>query len=155
LQAVKFHPNSNYVATGSSDKTCRLWDALKGDCVRLLTGHTGAVQALAMSPCGRYLASGGEDRNVLVWDLGSGRKIGALHGHEGMVYSLAFSADSSVLASGAADNTVRLWDVKALGGSGRSANLQLGAFPTKATPVTSVRFTRQNLLLAAGCFNPS
>lgn len=34
-----FHPNSNYIATGSSDRTIRLWDVLTGNCVRIFTGH--------------------------------------------------------------------------------------------------------------------
>lgn len=39
LQCVQFHPNSNYIATGSSDRTIRLWDVLSGNCVRFMTGH--------------------------------------------------------------------------------------------------------------------
>lgn len=39
LQVVQFHPNSNYIATGSSDRTVRLWDVLTGNYVRLMTGH--------------------------------------------------------------------------------------------------------------------
>ena len=39
LQCVQFHPNSNYVATGSSDRSVRLWDCVTGNHVRLMTGH--------------------------------------------------------------------------------------------------------------------
>ena len=39
FQCVQFHPNSNYVATGSTDRTVRLWDVLSGNCVRVMTGH--------------------------------------------------------------------------------------------------------------------
>lgn len=58
-QCVTFHPNSLYLATGSSDRTCRLWDVQRGACVRIFTGHTGAVGSIAISPDGRYLASAG------------------------------------------------------------------------------------------------
>ena len=34
-----FHPNGNYIATGSCDRSVRLWDLLTGQCVRILTGH--------------------------------------------------------------------------------------------------------------------
>ena len=37
-QVVQFHPNGKYIATGSSDHTCRLWDIHSGQCVRLFTG---------------------------------------------------------------------------------------------------------------------
>lgn len=39
LQCVKFHPNGNYLATGSTDKSCRLWDVQTGECVRIFLGH--------------------------------------------------------------------------------------------------------------------
>jgi transcription initiation factor TFIID subunit 5 len=58
-QCVQFHPNSLYLATGSSDWTARLWDVQRGSCVRVFIGHQGAVSSLALSPDGRYLASAG------------------------------------------------------------------------------------------------
>lgn len=59
FQRVKFHPNSNYVVTGSNDKCVRLWDIHSGNCVRLFPGHFGTVYSLAVSPCGRFMASSG------------------------------------------------------------------------------------------------
>lgn len=61
-KTVRFHPNSLYVATGSADRTCRLWDTQTGSCVRVFVGHSGAVSTIALSPDGRYLASAGESR---------------------------------------------------------------------------------------------
>ena len=58
-QVVKFHPNGNYVATGSCDKSVRLWDVINGNCVRIFTGHKAATHALAFSPDGKLLASAG------------------------------------------------------------------------------------------------
>ena len=110
-QTIKFHPNSKYVATGSSDRTCRLWDIHNGNCVRVFTGHTGAVKAVAISPNGKLMASAGEDKSILLWDLKSGKKIKKMTGHTGFNYSIQFSADSNILVSGGSDCTVRVWDV--------------------------------------------
>lgn len=99
------------MVTGSSDRTSRLWDVQKGTCVRVFTGHTGAIKTVAVSPNGRLMASAGDDRSIMLWDLGSGKRIKKMTGHTGLIYSLDFSADNNVLVSGGADSTVRVWDI--------------------------------------------
>uniref|UniRef100_A0A3Q3EZT7 Transcription initiation factor TFIID subunit 5 n=1 Tax=Labrus bergylta TaxID=56723 RepID=A0A3Q3EZT7_9LABR len=170
ITCTRFHPNSNYVATGSSDRTIRLWDVLSGNCVRIFTGHKGPIHALAFSPNGKYLASGATDGRVLLWDIGHGLMIGELKGHTDTIYSLKFSRDGEILASGSMDYTVRLWnamkayddletdDFTATTGhvhlQDNSQELLLGTYMTKSTPVIHLHFTRRNLLLAAGAYNP-
>ncbi|KAG7281981.1 hypothetical protein CRUP_003039 [Coryphaenoides rupestris] len=170
ITCTRFHPNSNYIVTGSSDRTIRLWDVLTGNCVRILTGHKGPIHALAFSPNGKFMASGATDGRVLLWDIGHGIMIGDLKGHTDTIYSLKFSRDGEILASGSMDNTVRLWDAfKAFDDletddftattghihlPENSQELLLGTYMTKSTPVIHLHFTRRNLLLAAGAYNP-
>uniref|UniRef100_A0A3P8XID6 Transcription initiation factor TFIID subunit 5 n=1 Tax=Esox lucius TaxID=8010 RepID=A0A3P8XID6_ESOLU len=170
VTCTRFHPNSNYVATGSADRTIRLWDVLNGNCVRILTGHKGPIHSLAFSPNGKFMASGATDGRVLLWDIGHGLMIGELKGHTDTIYALRFSRDGEILASGSMDNTVKLWDtLKAFddvelddftAATGHihlpenSQELLLGSYTTKSTPVIHLHFTRRNLLLAAGAYNP-
>lgn len=58
-QCVRFHPNSLYLATGSSDRTARLWDVQRGNCVRVFIGHQNIVSTMAFSPDGKTLATAG------------------------------------------------------------------------------------------------
>ena len=60
LQCAAFHPNNNYIATGSQDKTVRMWSVNDAKSVRLLQGHRSCVFALAFSPDGKRLASAGK-----------------------------------------------------------------------------------------------
>lgn len=90
FQCVQWHVNCNYIATGSSDKTVRLWDVQSGECVRIFIGHRSMVLSLAMSPDGRYMASGDEDGTIMMWDLSTGRFITPLIGHTSCVWTLAF-----------------------------------------------------------------
>ena len=89
-QCVQWHANCNYIATGSSDKTVRLWDVQSGECVRIFIGHRSMILSLAMSPDGRYMASGDEDGAIMMWDLSSGRCVMPLIGHTSCVWTLAF-----------------------------------------------------------------
>lgn len=87
---MQWHVNCNYIATGSSDKTVRLWDVQSGECVRVFIGHRSMILSLAMSPDGRYMASGDEDGTIMMWDLSSGCCVTPLVGHTSCVWSLAF-----------------------------------------------------------------
>ncbi|KAF3433328.1 hypothetical protein FNV43_RR24430 [Rhamnella rubrinervis] len=162
VDCVQWHANCNYIATGSSDKTVRLWDVQSGECVRIFIGHRSMILSLAMSPDGRYMASGDEDGAIMMWDLSNGRCVMPLIGHTSCVWTLAFSCEGSLLASGSADCTVKLWDVTTStkvprneeNKSGNTSRLRsLKTLPTKSTPVYNLRFSRRNLLFAAGALS--
>lgn len=87
---MQWHENCNYIATGSSDKTVRLWDIQSGECARIFIGHRSTVLCLAMSPDGRYMSSGDEDGIIMTWDISTGSCISPLTGHTSCVWTLAF-----------------------------------------------------------------
>ncbi|MGH3568815.1 MAG: NB-ARC domain-containing protein, partial [Pseudonocardia sp.] len=56
--------------------------------VRVLTGHTGAVFAVAWSPDGTRLATAGGDASVRLWDPVAGEHLSTLPGHTGAVFAV-------------------------------------------------------------------
>ncbi len=100
------------LATGSIDRTIRLWDPAATRQTGLLRGHEDAVWPVEILPDGRTLVSGAWDRTVRLWDLPSG-KIRATLEHTDAVIALALSPDGRTLAAGARDGTVKVWDVPA------------------------------------------
>lgn len=59
VYAIAFNnPYGNLIATGSFDKTCKLWDAETGYCIQTLRGHTAEIVCVAFDPTGTLLATG-------------------------------------------------------------------------------------------------
>jgi WD40 repeat protein len=69
--ALAWAPDSRRLVSAGADNTIKVWDALTGEEVLTLRGHSapgGSVCALAFSPSGERLASAGSDGTVKVWD---------------------------------------------------------------------------------------
>ncbi|MGQ0777575.1 MAG: NACHT domain-containing protein [Pseudonocardiales bacterium] len=78
--------------------------------LRLLTGHTSGVWAVAWSPDGTRLLTGSDDRTARVWDATTAEPLHQLTGHTSGVWAVAWSPDGTRLLTGSDDNTARIWD---------------------------------------------
>lgn len=67
VASVKFSPDGKLLATGSFDRTIKLWDTASGQELATLTGHGDRVWRVAFSPDGKTLASASADRTVKLW----------------------------------------------------------------------------------------
>jgi WD40 repeat protein len=121
IYSLAFRPDGLWLASGSLDKTAKLW-SVREDCeVRAFTGEL-LFTCVEFSPNGRRLAlaaSNGLPLNdekpvsnaITLWDSTAPNEARNLIGHQGQVFFVKFSPEGRWLASTDGAAVINLWDV--------------------------------------------
>jgi WD40 repeat protein len=142
VNSVAISPDGRTLASGSHDKTIKIWNLATGEQIRTLSGHSYSVYSVAISPDGRTLASGSRDKTIKIWNLATGEQIRTLSGHSDWVNSVAISPDGRTLASGSEDNTIKIWNL--------ATGEQIRTLSGHSSDVNSVAICPDGRTLASG-----
>ena len=94
VNSIVFSPDGRRIASGSGDKTVRVWDVQTGECQHTLEGHFEMVWSVVFSPDGSLVASGSSDGTVRVWDIASAMEL-LCHNTETFINKIEFSVDNT------------------------------------------------------------
>ena len=75
VNSVSISADGKRLASGSNDKTARLWDTETGKEIQRFVGHEELVSSVSLSADGKRLASGSGDKTVRLWDTETGRLL--------------------------------------------------------------------------------
>jgi len=115
VRALAFAANNQWLVSGSTDGTVRLWELPQGTERHVLPGRFGAIRGVAFAPDTRMVASVGEDGSLRLWDWASRKEIRAVKGRLGILYTVTFAPDGLMVATGGSDMMAYVWDVATLG----------------------------------------
>ena len=98
------------LVSGSRDKTVRVWDPMRGQCLSIFTAHENWVRGALFDPTGRYVISCSDDKSIRVFDLKEERCLRAIEDAHGHFVSCISSSDTRpIFFTGSVDKSVALW----------------------------------------------
>lgn len=105
ILCMQYDPTGTLVATGSSDRSVRVWDIVKGHCTHSFTKHTDIVKTVLFHPDPQKLQlfSTSEDNSICMYDLRDQQCVAQFRDHFSLPTQLAISPDGYTLVSASRD----------------------------------------------------
>ncbi|MDM9380810.1 WD40 repeat domain-containing protein [Chlorogloeopsis sp. ULAP01] len=150
---IVFSPNGSCIASGtylSRRNSVWLWNHSQNQEEKRLYEKArlepdlepGTILTVAFSPDGQLLVGGSKSGSLIIWDMLSYKRV-TLADNLSEVKTIAFTPGGEILISGEKDGIINIWLPK--------NRLKCPPLVTDLTPINSVTFSSDGMLLAVGC----
>uniref|UniRef100_A0A8C5GRB7 U3 small nucleolar RNA-associated protein 13 C-terminal domain-containing protein n=1 Tax=Gouania willdenowi TaxID=441366 RepID=A0A8C5GRB7_GOUWI len=115
VNSVAVSPNDKLLASGSQDRTAKLWSLRPEGPLELLgvfRGHRRGIWMVCFSPVDQVLASSSADGTAKLWGLQDFSCLKTFEGHDASVLKVIFVSRGTQLLTSGSDGLVKLWTIK-------------------------------------------
>lgn len=145
VNSIAFSRDGKLILTGSTDKTCRLWDRQDGKELHSFKDHKKAVNIVGFSRDNNYILTGSRDGITRIWDLHKKDIQFSIKQKKEINYA-AFSHDDRYILTLSNSKSLRLWDCSSSSGSSGSKSYVFKGHKR----VTSVTFSPDGKYILTG-----
>nr|XP_034311300.1 transducin beta-like protein 3 [Crassostrea gigas] len=112
INCVVMSPNDKFIATGSHDRTAKLWNAETFALVGVMRGHKRGVWCVQFSPVDQCIATSSGDGTIKIWSIQGLECVKTFEGHDSAVLRVTFINRGMQLLSCGSDGLMKLWVIK-------------------------------------------
>nr|XP_002734280.1 PREDICTED: transducin (beta)-like 3 [Saccoglossus kowalevskii] len=112
INSVAVSPNDKLIATGSQDKSAKIWSSNKASLLGVCRGHRRGIWCLQFSPVDQVLATSSADGTIKIWSISDFTCLKTFEGHDSSVLKVIFLSRGMQIMSSGSDGLLKLWTIK-------------------------------------------
>lgn len=114
VNVAKFSPNDKLIASGSQDKTVKIWQAKDLKQIMELKGHLKGIWDLEFSPVDKQIATVSGDKLVKVWSLQGDKPqcVATFQGHSDQLVKIKWINSGLQVLSASVDGVTKVWNIR-------------------------------------------
>jgi hypothetical protein len=109
VRSLVFSQSGEYLAAACGDDLIRVFSMTEHKAIKVISGHTNIIRALALHPDQRTLFSAGFDGAVIAWRFPQGAEQARLEQSPVEIHAIGVSPDGNRVLTAGANQSIHVW----------------------------------------------